>query len=189
MRHRFALASARQPGAQTLRLAAAAVLVAAGTVATAWAAHADPMSDASCLTDSINQARVKRGLPALAVNNDLVGIAQGWAAHLAASNGLSHDPNLASQAPSNWQALGENVGAGSGCGDLAAAFVASPEHLGNMIGSYDWVGVGVASHNGWAFAVEDFMAAAVGPSGPEGAAATTGTAARLPWLPGRVASG
>ncbi len=61
-------------------------------------------------------------------------------------NGLRHDPNLAgvvSAIVPGWTRAGENVGVGFDVQGLHNAFANSPGHLGNMLGDYNRVGIGV----------------------------------------------
>jgi len=56
---------------------------------------------------------------------------------------IFHNPNLAA-ATSDWLGLGENVGVGASVGSLHEAFMRSPGHRDNILGDYNYVGVGVA---------------------------------------------
>ena len=49
-----------------------------------------------------------------------------------------------------WHSLGENVGYGTSVSQLHSAFMASPLHKANILGSdYRFVGVGVAKAGGY----------------------------------------
>ena len=76
----------------------------------------------------INGLRAARGLPALAVNGTLAGVAQSWAAHLAATGSLAHNPSLGVEAPAGWRYVEENVGMGSNQALIESTFAASPDH-------------------------------------------------------------
>jgi hypothetical protein len=55
---------------------------------------------------------------------------------------LHHNPDLA-HVTSGWHALAENVGVGPELGRLHDAFMDSPGHRKNILGNYNYVGVGV----------------------------------------------
>jgi hypothetical protein len=55
---------------------------------------------------------------------------------------LHHNPNLAS-VTSGWEALAENVGVGPDVARLHEAFMESDGHRRNILGNYNYVGVGV----------------------------------------------
>ncbi|HEX2850733.1 MAG TPA: CAP domain-containing protein [Acidimicrobiales bacterium] len=93
--------------------------------------------------DLINQSRAANGLGALAVRAEIVPVAEAWTTHLIADGTLSHNPSLASQMPSDWQRIGENVGYGSSVDSLHTAFMNSPGHRANILGDYNQLGVGV----------------------------------------------
>lgn len=139
-----------------------------GLAGFATAAHADTVSDESVFLTKLNDLRASRGLRPLASNSSLVGVGRDWSAHMAADGAISHNPALASQAPSTWQRLGENVGTAS-VGDndgLFTAFVNSAAHYANMVdSSFDSVGVGVVySANNTLFVTYDFMTTAGAPA-------------------------
>ena len=104
-------------------------------------------SDAVSYYTMLNQERTSHGLPALTPSSDLTGVAAGWAAHMAATDYLAHNPRLGSEV-GNWQAVGENVGKGSSISEIGAAFWASAPHRANILDrSYDQVGVGAVRRN------------------------------------------
>src|SRR5689334_19980184 len=76
------------------------------------ATHADTASGESAFLAKLNDVRASRGVGALTVNNSLVDVARAWSGQMAGAGTISHNPNLAAQAPSNWAKLGENVGMG-----------------------------------------------------------------------------
>jgi hypothetical protein len=113
-------------------------------LALAPAAGADPASAEAAFVADLNSLRASKGLPALAVDPNLATIARAWSGRMAAAGDISHNPNLTTQAPPTWRALGENVGMGPDEPSLNAAFINSPHHYANMINaSYNGVGVGV----------------------------------------------
>jgi hypothetical protein len=90
----------------------------------------------------MNAERAAHGLPALQVYWDLTDDARAHSQQMASSGTLHHNPNLGS-VTSAWQALGENVGVGASVEVLHEAFMGSSAHRGNILGDYNYVGVGV----------------------------------------------
>lgn len=149
---------------RSLRYAAAllAALLALVTLqlAAAPSAHADT-SDEWSFAQLINQARAAAGLPPVTVAVAVTTVAWGWSSQMAASNTLSHNPNLQSQlgaiAPS-WRSIGENVGYGPSVTAINQAFMNSAPHRANILdSSYNYVGVGVVISNGVYWVTEDFV--------------------------------
>jgi len=120
-----------------------------------------PPPDAGCFTEAVNAARKDAGLPVLAVNGDLAGIARAHARAMEATGGIFHNASLADEAPAGWQTVGENVGMGSSCRAVARALMKSPGHRENILNAaYTEVGVGVAgARDGTVYVTEDFMGA------------------------------
>jgi uncharacterized protein YkwD len=90
--------------------------------------------------------RTQRGLPALDVDATIAGGAQEWSGGMALFNTLVHDRQFGAELSAvdpAWQAEGENVGVGPSAQSVQAAFMASPEHLANILGNYTHMGVGV----------------------------------------------
>jgi peptidoglycan hydrolase-like protein with peptidoglycan-binding domain len=126
-------------------IAVCGAIVMGGLAATP--AYADG-GDSSAYLNRLNAERTAHGLPALAADGDLTAVAQQWAAHMAATGVLAHNPQLATQV-TGWHAVGENVGDGPTVADLDAAFWASPEHRANILDpTYDDIGVGSARGDG-----------------------------------------
>ncbi len=122
-------------------------------------AFADTGSDEASFVAKLNGLRASKGLRQLGVNGGLTNMARGWSSQMASRGTISHNPNLASQAPSNWVRVGENVGMGQSVDSLHNAFVNSPSHYANMVnGYYDSVGVGVVHSGGTIFVTFNFMA-------------------------------
>lgn len=145
-----------------LKAAAAAGAVAAvvaGAVQAAPAFADTPSSAAAEFVANINSLRSSLGLGSLSVDPALTAIATGWSQQLAQAGTLSHNPNLASQAPSEWETLGENVGVGPSEPSLQAAFTASPDHYANMVDPrFSQIGVSVVEPSaGIMYVTEDFM--------------------------------
>lgn len=136
----------------------------------AWAA-----GEESCFTSKINGARSANGLPPLSTRGDLVSIARRHSGRMASSGTIYHNSNLANEAPSDWQSLGENVGMGPDCAEIHQAFMNSSSHRRNILDAkFNYVGVGVViASDGTIFVTEVFMQAAA--SGGGGGSTTTPT--------------
>ncbi|HVE45398.1 MAG TPA: CAP domain-containing protein [Acidimicrobiales bacterium] len=121
-------------------------VVLSGATALAGPAAADTGSDEMAFVQKLNELRAAHGLSALGTKGELFEVARRWSGRMAAAGGISHNPDLAGQAPANWARLGENVGIGPSVQALHEAFIASPLHFKNMIDpNFDWVGVGVVN--------------------------------------------
>src|SRR5258708_35884878 len=102
-----------------------AVTTAVFVVAAAGPAFAD---DASQFVDKTNALRASKGAGQLAVNSDLVAIAQRWVVHMEQQQTLEHNPNLANELPSNWIKYGEYIGEGPSVDAIHQAVGNSPHH-------------------------------------------------------------
>src|SRR3954453_18240339 len=102
----------------------------------------DPAGE-SGFVQRINQERTNRGLPPLAVADDLVAIARNHSQEMASQNNLHHNARLAEDVH-GWIAVGENVGTGPSVQDVHVAFMNSPHHRDNIVNSrFTQVGLGV----------------------------------------------
>jgi len=74
---------------------------------------------------------------------------------------LFHAPFLASeiaQVVRHWSSGAENVGVGSGEGELQRAFLLSPEHRANVLNrDFDRVGIGIVRRDGKCWACVRFV--------------------------------
>ncbi len=118
-------------------------------------ARADAQSD---FLGWVNGLRSGVLAPALTADVNFNSVAQQWAAHLAATGVLAHNPTLSSQAPQGWTKMGENIGSGYSLTAVYNALVASPDHYANMVDTaYNRTGVGVATDSkGQYWVTEDF---------------------------------
>jgi len=109
----------------------------------------------------INQDRARNGLGPLTWSSCLANVARSNAARMAAQGYISHTngPNVDLTCGLGRQA-GENVGDWSlGVNDtqLNSMFVASPEHLANILGPYHYVASGwVVAANGYGYIAVEF---------------------------------
>ena len=130
-------------------------------------AHADTAGDEWTFVDLLNQARVQAGLAPLGVVSSVRDVARGWSGQMAGSNTVAHNPNLQAQlqaiAP-DWQRIGENVGDGPDAGTIHQAFMNSAGHRANILGDYNYVGIGVVQSGGTTWVTEDFLKASEQPT-------------------------
>jgi uncharacterized protein YkwD len=144
----------------TLRVLAAVGIagsLVAGSTVNAQAATGVQRPDwAALFVAQINGDRAMYHHRSLTVTSALTGSAQRWAASMARSSALAHNPNLATSI-TGWQYLGENVGVGYHIGDLKHAFWQSTGHRANMLDTdYTQVGVAVVYINGKVWVAEEF---------------------------------
>jgi uncharacterized protein YkwD len=132
-------------------VASVATLGISASATAAGAATIDGNAE-SVLYGRTNDARGGAGLAPLANDPAAREIARSWAAHLADSGALVHNPNLVAQVnayvTTQWSRIGENVGRGWDVGSLADAFMASSPHRANILGAYNRIGVGAARDGG-----------------------------------------
>lgn len=113
----------------------------------------------------INDERTSRGLSELIPYWDLTDDAWAHSDRMAAAGDIWHNPDLGT-VTSGWYALGENVGMGPTVGSLHTAFMDSAGHRANVLGDYNYVGVGVTvDEYGTIFVTVVFMR---GPAGLPG---------------------
>lgn len=127
-----------------LAFVAVAVILAAAPLVRADAAN--PQWDEWDLLNLMNRERYERGLEPLAMVPPVRDVARGWSGVMASDGSLRHNPNFSGQIAAvvpSWQRAGENVGVGGHIGQLHTAFMNSPKHRDNVLGSFQWVGVGV----------------------------------------------
>jgi len=123
------------------------------TVGLALPAHAGAEGD---FLSKINAARSSAGLPPVSTHSDLVPDARNHSAEMMAAGQIFHSSNLGGVA-SGWEALAENVGAGPTVDSLHSAFMNSSGHRANILGDYNYVGVGVVSDGELLWATVIFM--------------------------------
>ena len=120
-------------------LAALFGLLVVSNPAAAWAGPGE-----ATFLSATNSLRATNGLGPYRACTDLTAVARTWAAHMAATGVLAHNPSYQSQI-SNWQSLGENVGEGATVSAIHQALVASPGHRANLLSSrFTEIGIGTA---------------------------------------------
>jgi len=131
----------------------------------------------------INASRAASGLAPVSVHSDLVPDARAHSAQMMAAGEIYHTSPLSAVA-SGWEALAENVGAGPSVDSLHAAFMASSGHRRNILGDYNYVGIGVSqSDSGQLWVTVIFMRKGA----PAPAPTTTTTTTTTPPPPTPVA--
>jgi hypothetical protein len=122
-----------------LSLAAAVLVTGAPTASASY----DPDRE---FLQMLNYERVGRGMQPLKRDEVLIPIAREWSGAMAASNTLSHRPDLRAQVDNRvtraWTRIGENVGRGGSVRSLHEAFMASPSHRDNVLGDFNRVAIG-----------------------------------------------
>lgn len=126
------------------------------------------------LVSRINSSRSAAGKAPLETYWDLTDDARAHSAAMLNKGSIYHSPNLAS-VTGVWEKLGENVGVGVDANSLHDGFMASSAHKSNILGDFNYVGVGVKTDDaGLMWVTVIFMKAAPGLNG--GGDATTTTA-------------
>ncbi len=117
-----------------------ATVLAMGILASPVAANS---SFESSFVGKINAERSARGMNTLSVYWDLVDDARAHSNRMMSDDHLHHNPGLGS-VTTGWYALGENVGVGPTVDVLHDAFMDSAGHRANILGDYNYIGVGVS---------------------------------------------
>ncbi|HEV2370244.1 MAG TPA: CAP domain-containing protein [Acidimicrobiales bacterium] len=152
----------RNPRRTLTRLVGAPCLVATtaglAVALTPQVAQASTYTDASVVVNTINADRAWFHLAPLSVSPALSSYAMQHAQSMAAAGGIFHSASLlyVGAVVPGWSRLGENVGAGPNVAAVENAFNHSPEHLSNMLGAYDVVGIGVAYSGAYVYITEEF---------------------------------
>lgn len=136
-RHRIALAAA----------VLAAVVVAAGCM--------NPEQQEGF--DLVNESRAAHGLPALAWSPHAHAKAQDWADRLAAAGDLAHSDLRAGFEEVEVQGIAENVAFAGSIPEAQRALMDSPSHRDNILGDYDYLGVGVAHRGDLVYVAQVFV--------------------------------
>ena len=127
------------------------------------------------LVSKINSSRSSAGLAPLETYWDLTDDARAHSSRMMDKGSIYHNPALGS-VTGVWQKLGENVGMGVDLAGMHTAFMNSSGHRANILGDYNYVGVGVKTDSAgvhWVTVI--FMKADPGLNG--GTATTTTTKA------------
>lgn len=112
------------------------------TMVFASVALASPAEEGEFLS-LVNSARSAEGLAPLSVHNDLVAGARNHTSRMIARGEIFHSTSAELGAvTTGWQVLGENVGVGPNPSVLHTAFMNSSGHRANVLGDFNFVGIG-----------------------------------------------
>jgi Cysteine-rich secretory protein family/S-layer homology domain len=134
------------------------VAVAMSLVALTSVAAADTDAEADFLS-KINATRAAHGLETLRVDDGLRSHARIHSEEMADADDIYHSTSseLIAAAGAGWSGLAENVGVGSSTTSLHNAFLASPAHKKNILGDYNYVGIGTDTSGGRLYVTVVFM--------------------------------
>lgn len=152
------------------------VVVALATIGFSASAGADSGSEQAFLS-AINSTRSANGLGPLQMDGSLRSHARNHTADMIAAGEIFHSSSaeLQSAAGSGWSKLGENVGRGGSVSSLHQAFLDSPAHKANILGDYNYVGIGTDTASGVLYVTVVFMKKGSGSSAPAATTTTTTT--------------
>lgn len=145
-------------------------------------AGADAGQEAEFLA-KINASRSAAGLAPLTMAGGLQTYARSHSADMAAAGKIYHSTSaqLAAAAGSGWSKLGENVGRGPTVSDLHTAFMNSSGHKANILGDYNYVGVGTTTSGGYIYVTVVFMKkGSTSSSGGSGGSGGSGSSSSAP---------
>ena len=134
------------------------LLASLATVTLGLSAVADSASEAGFLA-KINASRAANGLAALSVDGGLRSHARNHTQDMIDAGEIYHSSGdeLKAAAGSGWSKLGENVGRGGTVDSLHKAFMASAGHKANILGDYNYAGIGTAGSDGVLYVTVVFM--------------------------------
>jgi hypothetical protein len=163
------------------------ILLAAASVFIALFAVPAMAGSADQFISKINSSRSAAGLPPVQGYWDLADDARRHSNAMAERGELYHSGNLG-RVTSGWTGLGENVGVGIDVSGLHQAFMNSSGHRRNILGNFNYVGVGVTvDDEGFMWVTVIFMKAPDGLNDPvettTTVAPTTTTTTMSPNLP------
>ncbi|MFP4554017.1 MAG: CAP domain-containing protein [Actinomycetota bacterium] len=133
-------------------------MVALATFGLSASAGADSGSEQSFLS-KINSTRSANGLGPLKMDGGIQSHARKHTADMIAAGEIYHSSSseLQAAAGSGWTKLGENVGRGGSVDSLHQAFMDSSGHRANILGDYNYAGIGTDTHNGVLYVTVVFM--------------------------------
>jgi hypothetical protein len=135
------------------------VLVAAlATIGLGVAAGADSGTEGEFLS-KINASRANAGLAPLTAKGSLTSYARTHTAAMMDAGEIFHSSGsqLGAAGGSGWDRMGENVGRGQTPSSLHQAFMDSSGHRANILGDYNYVGIGTGSKDGYLYVTVIFM--------------------------------
>lgn len=135
------------------------VLIASmATIGLGLAAGADSGTEADFLAH-INSSRSANGLAPLSVDGGLRSHARNHTQDMMDANQIFHSSSaeLRAAGGTGWTKIGENVGRGGSVNSLHTAFMNSPSHRANILGEYNYVGIGTGTKDGVLYVTVVFM--------------------------------
>ncbi len=128
------------------------------TIGLGLAAGADSASESGFLS-KINSTRSSNGLAPLSVDGSLRSHARNHTQDMMDANAIFHssDAELRAAGGTGWTQVGENVGRGNTVDSLHKAFMDSPSHRANILGEYNYVGIGTGTKDGVLYVTVVFM--------------------------------
>lgn len=140
------------------RWIATIAVAALATMALGVSAGADSATEGEFLA-KINAERASRGLNTLSVDGGLVSHARKHTQDMINAGAIFHstEAELKAAAGSGWSSIGENVGRGGSVSSLHTAFMNSSGHRANILGDYNYAGVGTGTSNGVLYVTVVFM--------------------------------
>lgn len=167
------------------------LVVALATAGFGLAAGADSASEGEFLS-LINASRASAGLAPLTIDSGLRSHARYHTGRMidgyCAPENICHSSSseLGAAAGSGWEAVAENVGRGGTPQSLHNAFMDSSGHRANILGNYNYVGIGTDSADGYLYVTVVFMRKGGGsePAPTTTAPSTNTTSAATPTTAG-----
>jgi hypothetical protein len=107
----------------------------------------------------INATRAANGLGSLQVDGSLQSHARVHTEEMMNAGEIYHSSSaeLSAAGGSGWDKIGENVGRGQSPTSLHNAFMESSGHKDNVLGNYNYVGIGTGSSGGYLYVTVVFM--------------------------------
>jgi len=135
------------------------ILVAALTTVGLGASVAADSGSEQGFLSAINSSRSAAGLGKLTMDGGLQAFARKHTGDMIAAGNIYHSSSaeLQAAAGSGWTKLGENVGRGGSVASLHEKFMSSSGHKANILGDYNYVGIGTDTSNGILYVTVVFM--------------------------------
>lgn len=134
------------------------LIVTMSVLALSPAANAESVAEGEFLA-KINATRAADGLGSLQVDDGLRSYARSHTEAMVDAGGIYHsrEADLRATGGTGWDRIGENIGRGQTPTSLHEAFMASPGHKKNIVGDFNYVGIGTESSGGYLYVTVVFM--------------------------------